>query len=127
MQTVKFLRPVLLISIILSNFILSCAKHVDIHISNMEQLDYMLEYDNGNVEQLSAVCSENYCKFVVFNILGMPIVSKECSNNKLKNNKFLPPNINYDKLFVYIVNSKGKQKQFFYKVGDMSVNVYKNN
>ncbi len=129
MQKTKLSNYIRKILLFLSLYVAvsSCASHIFINISSMEQADYILEFADGSLQQLSAVCSENMCKFIVFDTLGMPIVSKEYSNNKFHSVKFLPPNSKYDVLFAYIVENEGSKDKFLFNIGDKSITVYKNN
>lgn len=129
MQKTKLIKYFvnLLLLIIINMAVLSCASHIFIKLTDMEQVDYTLLFDNGGIQHLSAVCDENVCKFVVFDALGMPIVSKEYRNGSFINMKFLPPNKNYDMLFAYIVENKGKKQKFRFTIGNAAADVYKNN
>lgn len=115
-----------LLFLILNALLLSCAAGIPVNISSMEQVNYTIEYPNGNIYQMSAVCSETVCRFIVFDSLGMPVVDKEYSNGKFKNMKFLPPNKKYDNLFIYIINNRGSINQFEYKINNTAVTIYKN-
>lgn len=117
----------ILLFLILNAVLLSCAAGIPVNISPMEQVNYTIEYPNGSTYQMSAVCSETMCRFILFDSLGMPVVDKEYSNNKFKNIKFLPPNNKYDNLFAYIINSRGSENRFVYKINHTTVTVYKNN
>lgn len=117
----------ILLFLILNALLLSCAGGIPVNISSMGQVNYTIEYPNGNTYQLSAVCGEDMCRYIVFDSLGMPVVNKEYSNGKFKNVKFLPPNKKYDNLFIYIINNRGNINQFEYKINNTAVIVYKNN
>lgn len=106
--------------------VVSCGSHILIKVTTLEQSDYTLRYTDGIIQQLSVVCNNGICNFIVIDTLGMPIVSKEYRDNKFKNTKFLPPNKQYDMLFAYIVETKGKDSQFEFKIGNKTVTVYKN-
>lgn len=123
---IKISTNILLI-LILNAVLLSCAAGIHVNVSPMEQVNYTIEYPNGSIYQMSAVCSDTVCRFILFDALGMPVVDKEYSNNKFKNMKFLPPNNKYNNLFVYIINSRGIESQFIYKINNTTVTVYKNN
>lgn len=129
MQKTKIIKYAgnILFYLILSVAVLSCGSHIFIHINNMEQSDYSLQFDDGSIQQVSTVCSDNICKFIVLDTLGTPVVSKEFDGTKFKNVKFLPPNKHYDMLFIHIIKTKGEDKQFNFTVGDKPVTVYKNN
>ncbi len=117
----------ILLFLILNAVLISCAAGIHANVSPMEQVNYTIEYPNGSIYQMSAVCSETMCRFILFDALGMPVVDKEYSNKKFKSIKFLPPNNKYDSLFAYIINSRGSENQFVYKINNTTVIVYKNN
>ena len=94
----------ILLFLILNAVLLSCAAGISVNVCPMEQVNYTIEYPNGSIYQMSAVCSETMCRFILFDALGMPVVDKEYSNKKFKNMKFLPPNNKYDNLTVIIYN-----------------------
>lgn len=116
----------IIILLIVNVLLFSCAANIHINLNPIEQVNYTIEYPNGKIYQMSAVCSEIMCRFILFDSLGMPVVDKEYSNNKFRNKKFLPPNNKYNHLFAYIINSRGSESKFEYKIDGTIVTVHKN-
>lgn len=88
---------------------LSCSAKYFVEIKPFNQKNFVLSIGNEKRFILSAVCEAVICRFSVFDMLGSPIISREFSNQTFKNNKFLPPNSNFDSLFLRIIRAEDLQ------------------
>lgn len=81
------------------------------NFTNMQQKEFVLQQNNDKY-MLVVDAKDSIFRFVVFDMLGVPIVDKTLKNGKFTSMKFLYPSARFDKLFVEILSVIEKDENF---------------
>ena len=96
-----------------ASFILvGCAsKYKEISV-NFEQKSYEINIENTKY-LLYISKQEKVYYFILYDMLGIPLVSRKLENSSFSNTKFMSRNSSFDDLFYYIL--KEQNSEFIYK------------
>lgn len=89
-------------------FLAGCVHKINVpKLSNFSQKEFIIS-DENTANRLFVSSQDGIYRFVMFGPFGVPLADKELKDSKFKSLKFLPPNADFNELFLGILEVLSK-------------------